>query len=152
MSASSLSFQKTLRTALGQIIHLFMHNFLHFAKEQGLSMAQMITLRQVYHRDTAKDCSVSDISEWLGVTNAAVSQSLDKLVLQELIERQENPQDRRSKQILLTPKGKEVLTKSMQTGQSWLEDLSDHLTSEEQTQIETAFHLLIERLTDMEQS
>ncbi|OQY36140.1 MAG: hypothetical protein DRI56_08500 [Chloroflexota bacterium] len=150
MSASSQSFQKTLRVVLGRIIHSSMRNFWHFAKEQGLSIAQMITLRQVYHWDSAKNCNVSDISEWLGVTNAAVSQSLDKLVRQELIERQENPQDRRSKQIILTPKGKEMLEKSIQNRQSWLKDLADHLTPEEQTQIETAFRLLLERMPNME--
>ncbi|MEA2007959.1 MAG: MarR family winged helix-turn-helix transcriptional regulator [Chloroflexota bacterium] len=150
MSASSQSFQKTLHTVLGQIMHLYMHNFWHFAKEQGLSIAQMITLRQVYHQDTASGCSISDISEWLGVTNAAVSQSLDKLVNQGLVKRQENPQDRRSKQILLTSQGEDMLKKSMQAQQSWLEDLTNHLTPEEQTQIETAFRLLIEKITDME--
>ena len=151
MSTASKSFQETLRTALGRVVHLSMHHFWRFAKEQGFSMTQMITLQQVRHQDIVGGCSVSNISEWLGVTNAAISQSLDKLVHQGLVERHENPQDRRSKQILLTPQGEQMLKNSMQAQQSWLEDLAAHLTPEEQMQIEVTFRLLIEKTNDMEQ-
>lgn len=150
MSNSSKSFQETLRATLGKIQHLSMRNFWHFAKEEGFSIAQIITLRKVYHRHQGRGCSVSDISEWLGVTNAAVSQSLDKLVEKELVKRQENPQDRRSKQISLTSQGKEVLKKSMQAERSWIDDLAANLTPEEKDQIESAFRLLTENITDME--
>ncbi len=43
-----------------------------------------------------------------------------------------------------------MLEKSIQNRQSWLKDLADHLTPEEQTQIETAFRLLLERMPNME--
>jgi len=152
MADDSKSFQETLRKTLGQVVHLSMHHFWRFAKEKGLSMAQMITLRKVYHRHDDQDCSVSDISGLLGVTNAAVSQSLDKLVVQGLVERQENPQDRRSKQILLTPQGEDLLRESMRAQQSWIEELSSHLSPEEQTQIEAAFRLLTEKIAAMDPS
>ena len=113
-------------------------------------MAQMIALRQLYHQGEEGGCSVSHIGERLGVTNAAVSQSLDKLVHQGLVERKENPQDRRSKQISLTLAGEEVLKKSMRAQQSWTEKLSTMLTAEEQAQIESAFCLLSEKINDME--
>ncbi|MCF6278317.1 MAG: MarR family transcriptional regulator, partial [Anaerolineales bacterium] len=142
--------QKTLRTALGRIIHLSMRRFWRFAREQGFSMTQMIALRQVHHQDAMGGCSVSDISDRLGVTNAAVSQSLDKLVHLGLVERHENPQDRRSKQILLTPQGEEILKDSMRTQHAWLEELSTRLTPDEQVQIEAAFRLLLEKINDME--
>lgn len=149
MAGGSKSFQETLRKTLGQVVHLSMHHFWRYAKEQGLSMAQMITLRKVYYNRGSQGCSVSDISDLLGVTNAAVSQSLDKLVVQGLVERQENPADRRSKQILLTPRGEDLLRESMRAQQSWIEELSSHLSPEEQTQIEAAFHVLTEKINAM---
>ncbi|MBS1248904.1 MAG: Transcriptional repressor MprA [Chloroflexi bacterium] len=151
MSNPSKSFQEIVRSTLGKIHHLSMRNFWRFAKEQKFSIAQMITLKKVHHRRNTQGCSVSDISEWLGVTNAAVSQSLDKLVDQGLVERQENPQDRRSKQILLTSQGEEILKKSMRAQRSWIDDLATHLTPEEQAKIEDSFRLLTAKIADMEE-
>ena len=150
MAKAPKTFQETLRKALEQVVHLSMHHFWRFAKENGLSMAQIITLRKVYHRQNDQGYCVSDISDLLGVTNAAVSQSLDKLVDQNLVKRQENPQDRRSKQILLTPQGEDLLRESMRAQQSWIEELPSYLTREEQTQIEAAFRLLTEKITAMD--
>ena len=113
-------------------------------------MAQIIALRQLYHQNEEAGCSVSHISERLGVTNAAVSQSLDKLVNQGLVKRKENPQDRRSKQISLTPAGEEMLKKSMRAQESWIDELGTKLSAEEQAQIESAFRLLSEKINDME--
>ncbi len=152
MSDSSKTFQKTINKTIGLVKHLSMHHFWRFAKEQGFSMAQMITLRHVFNQGATKGCSISAISDRLEITNAAVSQSLDKLVDQGLVERQENPKDRRSKQILLTPKGEEILKESMQAKQAWLDNLAAQLTPEEQTQIEAAFRLLTEKITEMEKS
>ena len=150
MSDTSNSLQEILTKTLGKIRHLSMHHFWRFIKEQGLSMTQIITLRHLHHHDANKECNISDISARLGLTNAAVSQSLDKLVKKGLVERKENPQDRRSKQILLTKKGKGMLTKSMQAQQSWLEDLIVLLTMEEKAKIQDAFLLLAEKITEME--
>jgi DNA-binding MarR family transcriptional regulator len=152
MADESGTFQETVRKTLGQVLHISMHHFWRFAKEKGLSMAQVITLRIVSHQDEGRSCSVSDISELLGVTNAAVSQSLDKLVELNLVERQENPQDRRSKQILLTSQGEDLLMESMRAQQAWIEDLPSHLTPEEQDRVESAFHLLSGKITGMDRS
>ncbi len=150
MSSDSTSFSESSRRAFGQIIHLSMRNFWHFTREQGLSMAQIIALRQLYHQGEAGGCSVSHIGERLGVTNAAVSQSLDKLVHQGLVERKENPHDRRSKQISLTLEGEKMLKKSMRAQRSWIDELSTKLSVEEQAQIESAFRLLSQKINEME--
>jgi len=152
MAGEAESFQDTVRKTLGQVLHISMHHFWRFAKEQGLSMTQMITLRIVSHRHNDQCCSVSDISGLLGVTNAAVSQSLDKLVEQNLVKRQENPEDRRSKQILITSQGEELLRESMRAQQAWIEDLPAHLSPEEQGRIEAAFRVLSDKITGMDQS
>jgi len=49
-------------------------------------------------------CGMSEISERSNVTAAAASQLVEKLVQSELIERTEDPNDRRAKQLSLSKK------------------------------------------------
>ncbi len=48
---------------------------------------------------------VSEIGGQMGVTNAAASQAVDRLVHLGLIERTEDPDDRRAKRLTLTQAG-----------------------------------------------
>jgi DNA-binding MarR family transcriptional regulator len=131
-------------------IELFMHRsmrgFLHYARERGLSMSQIATLFQLSHRGSL---AVSDIGESLGVSNAAASQLLDRLVQQELITRAENPQDRREKQLILTEKGHNILLESTRTRQAWLECLVNTLTPEEQVKVTEVMEFLVTRMNQL---
>ena len=55
-----------------------MHEFLAFTRQSGISMTQLSALMRLYH---GGGCGVSDLGLHLGVTNAAASQMIDKLVL-----------------------------------------------------------------------
>ncbi|HEY62100.1 MAG TPA: MarR family transcriptional regulator [Anaerolineae bacterium] len=150
MKTPNENLQEVLRKTMVRLMHQSMRNFWRYAKEQGLSITQMIALRQIYYHGEQNGCSVSDISENLGVSNPATSQSLDKLVQMGLISRQENPHDRRSKQILLTEHGKRVLVESMHPQRIWLKELLERLTPEETEQISNALSLLEEKLAEIE--
>lgn len=52
---------------------------------------------------------VMDIADFLGVTNAAASRSIDRLVQRGLIDRTISPDDRRAVDLALTTEGHEVL-------------------------------------------
>ena len=80
--------------------------------------------------------------ELLGVTNAAASQLVDRLVQNGLIERSEDPLDRRVKQLKLTTKGKEIIQESIEVRRRWMEQLTDELTQDEQESIITALTIL----------
>ena len=95
-------YLEVFERAMGQIMQRSMRSFWQYTKEQGLSMTQMVALRHIHYN---QDCNISQISEELGVTAAASSQLLDRLVQQGLIARRENPNDRRHKQLVLTEKG-----------------------------------------------
>ena len=56
---------------------------------------------------------------------------LDKLVQQGLVSRIENPEDRRSKRLSLTEKGEEILQRSIEARQLWIEELAGSLSAEE---------------------
>ncbi len=116
-----------------------MHDFIKFSKDSGLSMPQMSALFHLYH---GSQCGVSNIGELLGVTNAAASQLIDRLVLNDLIIRSEDPNDRRVKQLRLTEKGRALVRESIEIRRRWLEKLTDALSVEEQKSIITALTIL----------
>lgn len=117
-----------------------MHNLMIFAKERGYSVAQLNTLFRLHHRGA---CGISDLGEEMGVSRAAASQLLDRLVQQGLATRQEDPQDRRSKRVTLTPAGERLVQESLAAHQGWLADLAAQLTPAEQEQVNAALRLLI---------
>jgi len=131
---------------LHQWIEVFMHrsmqNLHKYSKESGFSMSQIFALTFVSHRGT---CGVTDLAEGMGVSNAAASQLLDKLVQQQLIGRTEDPSDRRGKQITLTAKGTQVIQESLSARHSWFSELEGQLSEHEKQQVNSVLKTLIKK-------
>jgi DNA-binding MarR family transcriptional regulator len=115
------------------------HEFKQFMDSNGLSPSQVITLFRLYHGGS---CGVKAIGSQLGVTIAASSQLLDRLVLQGLIERTEDPADRRAKSITITNKGRALLEQGIDARRKWLEQLTKPLTAEQRSTVISALTLL----------
>jgi DNA-binding MarR family transcriptional regulator len=134
-----------------QWIDIFMHRslrkFIHFARENGLSMSMIGTL---FHLSKKGCAGVTDLGDHLGVTSAASSQMLERLVQQELILRTEDPTDRRVKQIVLTEKGHHVLDEGVRARHGWLDDLVEILSREEKELIKQGLDLLINKANQLE--
>ncbi|MDI6693609.1 MAG: MarR family transcriptional regulator [Anaerolineales bacterium] len=124
-----------------------MRNFILYAKEKNYSVAQLNALFRIHHKGA---CGISDLGEELGVTSAAASQLLDKLVQQGLAVRTEDPLDRRNKRVALTEAGERIVQESMAARQSWLDRLADKLTPAEQEQVNHSLRLLIEKAETLE--
>ena len=86
----------------------------------------------------------SEIGERLGITNAAASQSIDRLVNLGLIKRTEDPEDRRAKQLALTPSGQALIEKGIEARSQWIEDLTEAFTPAQQDMIIAVLTLLTE--------
>ena len=140
-------FAATLKKWVVVFMRYSMQDFIFYLKERGLSMSQIGSLFLIQRGDS----SVSDIADELGVTNAAASQMLERMVQQELILRLENPSDRRVKQITLTDKGRQVIRESLAAHQSWLDNLSLVLSETEKEQICTSLDILIDKANHIEQ-
>jgi DNA-binding MarR family transcriptional regulator len=82
----------------------------------------------------------------MGVTSAAASQMLERLVQQGLVLRMEDPGDRRAKKLVLTEKGKHTIQEVSQARQKWMEGLVQSLTQEEKEQITAALNLLVDKI------
>src|SRR4030042_6784737 len=112
-----------------------MQSFIRSARHIGLSMSQINTLFHIHH---AGGSGVTNLGEHLGISNAAVSQLLERLVQQGLILRDEDPADRRAKKLTLTDKGALTLQEGIHARQGWLHDLSATLSAAEKEQVAAA--------------
>jgi DNA-binding MarR family transcriptional regulator len=147
-----MSPPQTLAPAMREWAHIFMRrsmsDFVRFAREAGLSMQQFSALLILQHRGAQ---GVSDLGEHLGVSSAAASQMIDRLVQQGLLSRDEDPSDRRVRQVALTARGKELIDKSMQARRAWIDGLARVLTPEEQQAIAAALGRLADAARELEQ-
>lgn len=139
----------TLEQWIDVFMHHSMHNFIQYARESGLSMSQLGAL---FHLNDMGTSGVTDLGDHLGVTSAAASQMLDRLVQQGLIQRSEDPHDRRVKQIVLTSKGSRVLEESIRARQGWLADLARAIPDSRKEPIITALNTLINQAQQIGQS
>ena len=144
---SSRSTAAAIKKWMQILMHRSMQKFILFAKENNISMSQFGALQFIKHRGA---CGVSDIGDELGISSAAASQMLDRMVQQELIQRTEDAKDRRSKQIILIEKGQLILQESIRARISWIEELSNLLSPAEQEQVIAALNLLISKAEQMD--
>ena len=119
----------------------------HLAKSTGLSMPQFSILMKVHHRG---NCAIGDISEHFDISNAAASQLVDKLVQGGLIQRAEDPSDRRAKLLNLTDKGREFIQHGVQERHRWVDELGGKLTAEERQKVTEALELITRAAQELE--
>jgi DNA-binding MarR family transcriptional regulator len=124
-----------------------MHDFKCFMDESGLSFSQVSILMHLYHGGKR---GVSEMGDHMGVTNAAASQAVDRLVQLDMIKREEDPADRRAKQLALTEKGRIQVQNGIEVRSKWVESLTDTLTLEQQSTIVSMLKLLTEAARKVE--
>ena len=135
----TLVFTEVIREWSEVFMQRSMRDFRKFMEETGLSFSQINILMRLLH---GRRIGVSEIGEQLGVTNAAASQAVDRLVGMDLIERTEDPTDRRAKKLALTPEGRRLIEQGIEVRSQWVEGLTQALTLEQQDMIITALTLL----------
>ncbi len=135
----NVQFTQVLNEWSELLMRRSMHDMVQFTRREGLSMSQLGALMRLYHGGA---CGVSDLGEHLGVSSAAASQMIERLVQQGLLERSEDPGDRRNKRISVSPAGRRLVAEGIAARRSWMESLTHALTPEEQALIVEALELL----------
>ncbi len=115
----------------------------------GLSMPLFGILIQLRYRG---NCGISDIRERFDITAPAASQLVEKLVQSGLIERTEDPSDRRAKQITLTTRGKSMIEKGMSERYRWMDQLVTDLSAREREKVAEGLTILTEAARKLEQA
>lgn len=146
--ADDYRFNQTLQEWSEVFMRHSFNEYKQFMDSNGLSLSQVITLFRLYH---GGPCGVSAIGSQLGVSNAASSQLIDRLVLQGLIERTEDPLDRRAKHLTITGKGRTLLEQGIATRRQWLEKLTIQLTPEQQSIVIAALSVLTDCASKLHQ-
>ena len=142
-----IQFNQSLRAWMDVFMHRSMRGWGRYAKATGLSMPQFSILMQLYHKGA---CGMSRISEGYDITPAAASQLVDKLVQSGLIQRVEDPSDRRAKLLSLTDKGREFVQQGIEERYRWVDELGDKLTADERVQISEALEIMTRVAQDIE--
>ena len=142
-----IQFTKSIRAWMDIFMHRSMRGWGRFAKSAGLSMPQFGLLMQMHHKGA---CGMSEVSERFEITPAAASQLVDKLVHSGLIQRVEDPHDRRAKLLSLTDKGRDLIQQGIEERYRWVDELSDKLTAGERVQISEALDIMTRVAQDME--
>jgi MarR family transcriptional regulator, organic hydroperoxide resistance regulator len=119
------------------------------AKATGLSMPLFGILIQLRYRG---NCGISDISERFDISTPAASQLVDKLVQSGLIERTEDPADRRAKKIALTSKGRTIIEKGMSERYRWMDQLVTGLSAKDREKVAEGLMILTETARKLEQT
>ena len=124
-----------------------MHDFMRFSRQSGLSMTQISVLFRLHYGGS---CGVSELGDHLGVSNAAASQMVERLVGMDLLKRSEDPVDRRVKTLALTSKGKALVLDSIEARRRWMEDLTTALAPDQEQQIVAALTMLTQAALKLE--
>ncbi len=143
----SVQFMQAIRSWMDVFMHRSMRGWGLFAKSTGLSMPQFSILMQLHHKGV---CGLSDISERFDVTNAAASQLVDKLVQSRLIQREEDPHDRRAKLLNLTDKGRELIQQGIEERYRWVDQLAGKLTAAERAKVTEALNIMTQAARELE--
>jgi len=144
----SESFVLTLSQWMQVFMRRSMRNLLLYSRQKGYTHTQMATLFLIHRKESN---SISDIGDELGISNAAASQMLERLVQMQLIQRTEDPHDRRFKQVLLTEQGNQALQESIKAREGWFADLANTLSECEQAQVVAALNILIDKADLLDQ-
>src|ERR1043166_2623447 len=136
---SPTQLTQTLRNFMDVVMQRSLRERTQLAKSIGLSMPQLGILMQIHFHG---NCGISEIGNRFDITNAAASQLVDKLVQSGLIQREEDPHDRRAKLLNLTDKGRDLIQQGIEERYRWVDELAATLSVEERAQISEALNIM----------
>src|SRR5512146_1258114 len=125
---------------IGYVLARIIQDFMQFMHETGLSRPQIHALLHIFH---AGECPISDIAALTDSSPAAASQLVERLVQQGLVQRSEDPQNRRVKKLRLTEKSLRIIQKGV-TSNHFLTELMQTMPAKHRQAVHEAFGYLAE--------
>jgi len=111
----------------------------------GLSLAEWRMMGQLIIESPA---SVRQLAEWCWVDRAEVSRAAASLEARGLVERQENPRDRRSPLFFFTAEGKKVAEQVLPLRRAFLSSLTSKLSKAQREALEEALLVIAQECAD----
>jgi DNA-binding MarR family transcriptional regulator len=129
-----------IHSGLEFVLAHVIQDFMRFMHQTGLSRPQIHALLHVFH---AGECPISEIAALTEASPAAASQLVERLVRQGLLQRTEDPRNRRIKNLRLTTKGLKLIHQGA-TSSHFLAELMSQLPPRQRQVVLTAFGYLAE--------
>ena len=117
-------------------------DLMHLAHEFELSFSQM---KALHHMNERNDLSVKELGEQMGLSLAAMSRAADELVQRGLMDRTEDPGDRRIKRLRLTAEGRALVQKMREIRMAGFEQFVATLSPKERTLLAKALEPILAR-------
>ena len=140
-----------LAVSIRQLMETFfmrsMRDWTRYVKATGLSLPQFGLLMRLHHGGL---CEVHDVGEHFDITSAAASQLVERLVQAGLVERTEDPEDRRARQVTLSVKGRSLVESSIIERYRWVEELVAGLSQKQRAAVQNALPAFRAALTPPE--
>ena len=118
-------------------------DLIHLAHDFDLSFSQMKALHALAGAPEA--VSVKELGEKLGLSLAAMSRAADEVVQRGLVNRTEDPADRRIKRLCLTDEGRNLVQKMRELRMAGFEQFVATLSPKERTQLAKALDPILAR-------
>lgn len=128
----------TRRDGLEYVLAHVIQDFMRFMHQTGLSRPQIHALLHIYH---AGECQISEIGTLTDSSPAAASQLVERLLQQGLVQRTEDPLNRRAKKLRLTETSLELINQGVASNH-FLAELMPALTAKQRKAVHTAFGYL----------
>jgi DNA-binding MarR family transcriptional regulator len=143
VQASSAPTQTSPKQLAGDLLRLW-HRVLRGSSRQlyallgelDLSMTQMKLLHTLADHDA--QVSIKELGAEVGLSLPGASRAIDSLLRRGLVERQEDPADRRCKRIGITASGRDAVERVENARLAGLEDFTSSLTPEQRDRLATA--------------
>src|SRR5437763_8875466 len=134
---------RRLAVFVGYVMQTCGRDVLQLASEFEISFTQMKALHRLREHDAPM--SVKELGDQLGLSLAAISRAADGLVQRGLVDRFEDPQDRRIKRLSVTPAGDELISRIVQARLAGIEDFVASLSTKERGQLDKALAPIVAR-------
>jgi DNA-binding MarR family transcriptional regulator len=125
----------SIRHLMETFFHRSMKDWMRYVRSAGLSLPQFGLLMRLHH---GGHCEVREIGEHFDITSAAASQLVERLVQGGLVERTEDPDDRRARQITLSARGRALVEASIHERYRWVGELVTNLSPKEAAVVKAA--------------
>jgi DNA-binding MarR family transcriptional regulator len=144
-AADTAELAKNLGVFLKHVLFSKNREFFAALQEVGVSFTQLKCLGILSEAGTPM--SLGTVADELSLSPAAISRAVDGLVQRGELNREEDPEDRRSKIVSLAPRGRSTYERIMAVRLAGLRDFLEDLEPQERDALGSALHPIIERLS-----
>jgi DNA-binding MarR family transcriptional regulator len=116
------------------------------ASEFGINKGELDVLKLLRRADDRRELSPSSLSDRLHLSSGAMTNRLDRLETQGLIQRTPDPNDRRGVMVQLTDKGDEIFHSAIERQIEKEKDLFEPLSPAERTKLSNLLRKLISEI------